>query len=146
MGTRTTIVINDGQATPVAHTFKPTNVVDDVNSFADVSSGIAAGFPTITLSLREPVQMKSNGSSTNDRMYKCVAVVDLPILEVTSASTGTGIQPAPTRAYTLKARMEFLLPERSTLQNRKDLLAYAKNLLAHSVPTAMIQDLEDIWG
>lgn len=146
MGTRTTIVINDGQATPVAHTFKPTNVVDDVNSFADVSGGIAAGFPVINLSLREPVPMKGNGASTGDRIYKCIASIEVPVLEVTSASTGSGIQPAPTRAYTLKARLEFMLPERSTLQNRKDLLAYSKNLLAHTVPTAMIQDLEDIWG
>lgn len=146
MAARAPIVVNDGKATPVAHTFKPTNVVDDVNFYADQSGGIAAGFPVIAVSLREPVAMRSNGASTNDRNYRCTVKIDVPVLEVTSASTGTGIQPAPTRAYTCVFRGEFILPERSTLQDRKDLLAYVKNTLAHAVPTAMIQDLEDVWG
>lgn len=146
MAARAPITINDGQVTPVAHTFKPTNVIDDVNFYVDNVSGIAAGFPVLSLSLREPTIMRNSGSSTPERMYKVLVKLDVPTLEVTSASTGTGIQPAPTRAYTRVFKGEFMLPERSMRQERKDLLAYAKNALAHAVVEAMVVDLEDVWG
>lgn len=146
MAARSPLVVNDGQATPVAHTFKPINVSDDVNYYVDNTGGIAAGFQTLSASLREPVPMKNRGSSTDERNYKCVVTCEVPVLESTSAATGTGIPPAPTRAYTLRARCEFMLPERSTLQNRKDLLAYVKNALATTTITNMVVDLEDVWG
>jgi hypothetical protein len=71
--------------------------------------------------------------------------VALPVLEVTSPSTGTGIQPAPTVAYILRFNGEFILPERADLQGRKHILAYAKNTLAHALVTALVQDLEAVY-
>lgn len=140
------ITINDGQATPVAHTFNPSGPdKNGVNYFYDRSGGIAIGFPSITLDLKEPPVAAPGMASKASRVYRATAKVVMPVLEVTSASTGTGIQPAPTKAYDLVAKMEFILPERATLANRKDILAYAKNILTNSNVTSLVQDLEGIY-
>lgn len=140
------ITINDGAATPVAHTFNPSGPdKNGVNYLYDRSGGIAIGFPAISIDLREPAPATAGRSSSSERVYRATAKVVLPVLEVTSASTGTGIQPAPTKAYDVVFKAEFILPERSTLQNRKDVMAFAKNLLATSVLTSLVQDLESIY-
>lgn len=134
MATFANLTINDGQATPVAHTFNARRIDGIVAKYQDISGGIALGYPTITLSTREPVQ----GSD----VYKVVAKVSVPVLETISGTSYAGIIAAPQLAYTTTCNMEFLLPARSTLAVRKDLLAYVKNLLANAVPTAMVHDLD----
>ena len=132
------ISLNDGRATPVAHSFAPVNIdATGVAKLADRSSGIALGFPVLSLSLRNPTQ--------GNRNYKLVARVVVPTLEVTSPSTATGIQPAPTKAYDVLANLEFVIPERAALQERKDIQAYIKNLLSHATFTSMIENLETIY-
>jgi hypothetical protein len=133
-----TLVLADGQATPANHNFDPVNIVDDVAKWADRSGGIAIGFPVVSYSLRQPTK---NGS----RAFKLTTKVVLPILEVTSPSTATGIQPAPTKAYDLIANVEFVLPERSSLAQRKDLLAYVKNALANAVVTNGVNNFESVY-
>lgn len=131
----------DGQATPVAHTFSPVTIKDGIAWWADRSTGISVGFPTVTFSSKQP-QKTANGSKN----YKVTLKVTLPVLEQTSPSTGTGIQPAPTKGYDLIANLEFVLPERSTLAQRKDILAYAKNLMSNALVTAGVQDFETVFG
>lgn len=134
------IVIADGQATPVNHTFSPVGIsADNVATFNDRSAGIPIGYNALTMSLRQP---SKNGSARN---FKAQLKLVLPTLEVTSPSTSTGIQPAPTKAYDCMAVVEFVLPERSSLQNRKDLLTLLKNALATTVTTAVVQDLENVY-
>lgn len=133
------IVINDGQATPVAHTFAPVTIdAQGVAKWADRSGGISVGFPVLTYSLKDP---KSGSSS-----YKLTAKVVLPVLEQTSPSTATGIQPAPTVGYNLIANIELVLPERSNLQDRKNLIAYVRNYLANAaVITAGVENYETVY-
>lgn len=133
------LTLNDGAGTPVAHTFNPVNIdVAGVARWADRSGGIALGFPVVSFAMRNPTKAS--------RSYKITAKVVTPVLEITSPSTGTGIQPAPTKAYDLIANVEFVLPERSTLQERKHILAYAKNYLANaSVFTAAVENFESIY-
>lgn len=140
------ITINDGKATPVAHTFNPSGPdKNGVNYFYDRIGGIAIGFPVISLDLREPTAAAAGTASKANRVFRATCKVVVPVLEVTSASTGTGIQPAPTKAYDLTFRGEFIIPERATLADRKDILAYAKNALAHAFVTSLVQDLESIY-
>lgn len=141
------VTINDGQATPVAHTFSPIRIDDKgVASFYDRSGGIAIGFPKVTVSLREPISaVKSGTASDKNRNYKGVITIDVPKLESTSAATGTGIAPAPTVAYVPAARVEFLLPERSTLAERNDLLAYTINGLSNATIKSVFQNLEAFY-
>lgn len=132
------LTLNDGQATPVAHTFSPVRIDQNgVASWADRVGGIALGYPVVSFSMRVP--------SKTSRVYKLTAKIVAPVLEVTSPATSTGIQPAPTKAYDLTFTCDFILPERSTLAQRKDLLAYAKNYLANAVMTSAVSDFESIY-
>jgi hypothetical protein len=134
----TQLVVNDGQATPVAHTFKPDGKKGEVLFFADRSGGIPVGYGKISFNRRET---SGNGSGS----YKVTMKIVVPTLEQTSASTATGIQPAPTVAYKHEVNIEFSMPARGSVANRKDILAYAKNLLATADVQAVIHDLEDLY-
>lgn len=139
MATQANLVVNDGQTTPAAHTFGAAGADPlGVARWYDRSGGIALGFPQLNFSMKVP--------SKSSRNFRIIAQVVIPVLEQTSASTATGIQPAPTKAYDLRSNIEFVLPERSTLQQRKDLLAYVKNYLANStVWTAAVENFEPVW-
>lgn len=128
----------DGQATPVNHTFSAVKVdAQGIAKWADRSGGIALGFPVLTFLLRDPTK--------GSRNYKATAKVVIPVLEVTSAATSTGIQPAPTKAYDLTATMEMVLPERSTAAQRADLLAYMKNFMASTVVSSAVSSFEAVF-
>lgn len=132
------MTINDGQAVPVSHTFAPVNIdAAGLAKWADRSGGIALGFPVISELVRIP--------NKDSRSYKVTAKVVVPTLEVTSPSTATGIQPAPTLAYNLIGTIEFVLPERSSLAERKNLNAYMKNFLANVNWTNAIESFESVY-
>jgi len=110
----------------VNKTYDPVGyVAPGVARWEDRSGGIPIGFPTVTLSVRPP--------SKTSRVYKVTAKLSLPTLEQTSASTSTGIQPAPVQAYACQAIMEFLLPERSTTAERQKLFYQAMSLFATTI-------------
>lgn len=131
------LTLANGEATPVNKTFSVIGVKNQVAKWQDKSGGISIGFPTVTFSLRDP--SKANKTS------KLTAKVVYPVLEVTSPSTASGIQPAPTKAYDLLATVEIVMPERATQADRKNIAAFMKNLLGHSIITAATADLEQIW-
>lgn len=137
------LTINDGQATPVAHTFNPRRVGDGntTNSmmaeYEDRVGGIVVGFPRISIMMRYP--------DKNLRSTKVSIKVTRPVLETVSNSTVSGIAPAPTLSYNPLFTAEFILPERSQLADRKDILAYARNFLANAVVTSAVHDLEMPW-
>lgn len=79
--------------------------------WVDRSGGIAIGYPSFTLSVRPPTK--------TSRVYKVTAKLVSPTLEETSASTATGIPPPPVKAYDLTTVVEVMLPERSSLAERK---------------------------
>lgn len=135
-----TVTVNDGATTPVAHAYAPAGIDgNQVASFADRSGGIPVGYGKLTISLRPP------SPKSIEKMYLATFRLETPILEQTSASTASGIQPAPTVAYKPIAEVRMWLPERSTLQNRKDLRAQVKNLLADAVVSAVVENLETVY-
>lgn len=142
MAIRANISINDGQATPVSHTFNPNSGDGNVPgssiiSFEDRSGGVMVGFPVLQITVRKPTRQLRN--------TKVSLMIKRPVLEVVSNSTVSGIAPAPTPAYDVVFKGDFTLPERSDLASRKDILAYARNALAHAVMTSAIQDLDAPW-
>lgn len=128
------ITINDGQATPVAHTFNAQSLVNDVALWEDRVTGVPVGYPKVSAFIRRPTKTNRN--------YKVTFKLSRPVLNVTSPSTGSGIQPAPSKAYDCFCSIDFVLPEASSLESRKDILAYAKNFLALSMVTSYVQDFE----
>jgi hypothetical protein len=139
MGTIAAITLTDAAATPVNHTFSPQPDWNNpgVVKWVDRSGGIALGYPAATLSMRMPAK--------GSKVYKIVAKLVTPVLEVTAPATGTGIQPGPTLSYNLLATAEFILPERSSLQQRKDIFAMFKDYLSDAVLTAAIHDFEMVY-
>jgi hypothetical protein len=135
------LTLLDGAATPVSHTFTP-RIIDasGVALYEDQATGVAVGFPQVTLSTKRPSKT-SNGSKN----YRIMQKVVFPVLEVSSPNTGTGFQPAPTKAYELIANLEFVIPERASAVERAHLQAFAANLLASVQGKAMIKDLDTIW-
>lgn len=131
------LTINDGQATPVAHTFAPGTLVGTEAKYIDRSTGITVGFPVITANVSLP--------SKQSKMTKVRLKVVAPVLEVVNSSTYSGITPAPTRAYDMTFDGTFFLPERSSLAQRKDILAYAKNLLANALVTSLVETQETVY-
>lgn len=125
-----TLTLADGQVTPVNKTFTPMDCTSAMATWTDRSSGIAIGMPSVTLS-------ETIGSES----VKVLAKVQVPVLEVISGADG-GYTPSPKVAYTMFGKLEFILPNRSTLQNRKDIQAFVKNFLAQAVVTKAVEEFE----
>lgn len=138
MASQANLVLNDGQTTPVATTFGmngsfPQSGGAQLATWLNKTSGISIGFPKITLSVRL-------GSTMNEVRKK----IELPTLETISGSDG-GYTPSPKVAYVVMSDETFKLPVRSTLQNRKDVLAFSKNMNADAVMTNAVHNYEPTW-
>ncbi len=133
------LTLNDAEATPVAHTFSPDSIQDGVARWVDRSGGISLGFPVLSMSLRPPTK--------TSRTYKLMIKVTVPTLEVTSPSTSSGIQPAPTLAYNDLGTLEMVFHERSTKQQRKNLFAYMLGGMNNVTFTkAAVEEYERVFG
>lgn len=138
MPTMANIVLNDGQAAPVAHTFSPTGPDrNGVHFWHDRASGVALGFPRISIDVKRPVPSGSSTVSTSDRVQRVKMRTVKPVLE-------SGVT-VPTKAYDLTFNGEFILPERATAEDCADIQAYATNLIASALADALIQQRESVW-
>jgi len=140
MASQANLTINDGQTTPVAHTYYTNgagwsdSAQAIVASWVDRSPGFAIGYWKVSVSFKEPSRTKKN--------YTVLAKSSTPVLEVLNSSTYSGITPAPTVSYMPISTTKFDIPERSSLDSRKNQLAIHRNLLANGVITSAVQDLE----
>lgn len=133
------IVLNDGQATPVARTFyvQRAQVGDDSPAeFLEKTAGSINGYLRLSVLTRRA----KVGNS-----FKTQIKISLPVLETVSGASPSGYAPAPAVGYTSIATVEFTHPERSTLQNRKDLLAYTHNVLANGLVAACVENTETLY-
>lgn len=123
------LAINDGQSTPVEHTFNPVSTNGAKASWADRSPSIPAGFRQLSHELASP-----NGSRTVHRvtmgfMIPTVATVDSvdTVVRYSSAQVVLNVHPE------------------STLQERKDLLAYVANSLGLADVKTSVENLEPFY-
>lgn len=138
MAQRAIITLTDATpTTPVNRVYSPTQSGDGLIRWQDRTQAIFVGQNRLTISQR----LADKQVRTNKFVFK----LETPILEQTSPSTASGIQPAPTVAYTPLATLEFVLPDRMTTQERKDLLAQLRDLVAEAIVTSMVHDLDLIW-
>lgn len=129
MAQAASIVINDGQATPVATTFAPESVTPALSSFADRASGIASAFRRIKVS--------NSFASSKSKVNRAKLSIEIPVTQAVNGIT--------TVAYTLRANMDFILPDGSTDAQRKDLYAFAKNALANTLIQGACRDLDPLY-
>lgn len=126
------ITINDGAATPVAHTFYPVSSSPDASYRENISGLALVGQGTIKAAIKQ-----DNGNGLN----KVRLTIDLPALEVVSGVNSLGYSAAPKVAYSDKVNVDFILPSRGTGQQRKDLRVLLTNLLANAQVIDMIENL-----
>lgn len=140
MASQGNLTINDGQGTPVAHTFYAAGAgwKDSLKAilaqWVDRSQAAAVGYWKASLSFKAPQSGSKN--------YHVIVKTETPILENVTNSTVSGIAPAPTIAYDPISSTTFSIPERSTTDSRKDQLAIHRNMLANAVVTSAVVDLE----
>ncbi len=135
------IVLADAQGSPVNHTFVP--IGRDKNGiywFEDQSASNAIGFWKISVELVKPAVAAAKQSSEGRTVRAKIALHE-PILETVSNNTVSGIAPAPTVSYVPRAFTEYVMPERSSLQNRKDLRKMTANLQADTQIVAVVETL-----
>lgn len=135
------IVLADAQATPVNHTFVPLGPDrDGVFWFEDQSQASPIGYWRISYQLKRP-PVGSAGQNSAQRTYRAVVGLHEPILENVTNNTVSGIAPAPTIAYAPRCFTEYVMPERSSTQNRKDLRKMNANLQAESQLISLVESL-----
>lgn len=125
----TAITVDDGATTPVPHVFSPVTTNGWLAELQE-RTGIPKGQASLSISVRP--------SSSNTPMYKVRMQIRVPSL----VTDGDGRQVV---AYTNMATIEFLTHEEATLQNRKDILAFVKNLLVDSSVVTVAQNLEPLY-
>lgn len=147
MPTAANIVLADAQATPVNHTFVPIGP-DPKNAsrfiYEDQSQASPIGYWRVVLELKRPAAPKS-GETSASRVNRVLIELHEPVLENTTNSTVSGVSPAPMLSYVPRAFVEFVLPERSSAQNRKDLRKMLPLLLADAQVVSMVENLQGIW-
>jgi len=124
MSTQTDLVLPDGQASPVNKTFSARGASLNLAVYKDLSSGLGVGIPTITLGNRE--------TEGNNGTYRVEGRLMLPVTETVDGTTRI--------AYKLFGKTELVAPNRATLQNRKDLVAFMAALTAHATWKALMVD------
>lgn len=135
------IVLADAQATPVNHTFVPKGPdKEGVFWFEDQSQANAIGFWKISYQLKNP-PVSQAGQSSATRTYRVVIGLHEPILETVSNNTVSGISPAPTVSYVSRGFVELVMPERASLQNRKDLRKMVYNLMNETQAVSLVESL-----
>jgi hypothetical protein len=123
------IVINDGKATPAAVTFNPEEIATGIASFVDRTPGVAVGFRRVI------VQFKPARGSA--KVNRSKYAVEMPV-----TTTVNGIT---TVAYILRANVDVILPDQSTIAERNDLFAFLQNGLNAALVRGAVRDLDPIW-
>lgn len=131
------IAVNDGQGTPVTHTFNPIQSVDPATYSRNGDTAVpVVGQEQILLSL------KSADKASSDAVNRAKITLRVPVLETPSGGSSSGYVAPPRVAYYLQVNVEALLPNRCTAAQRKDIRVMMANLLANAQVVSLIDTLE----
>lgn len=129
------IVLNDGKATPVPHTFSPKKQVGDITTWEDRAGGVPKAYPKVSLLTKE-----------SDVLRRVSTVIQVPVLKAVAGVNSLGYTPAAEVAHTLKIKIEGELPMLSDKATRKDIYNYAKNWLANPNVEKVFVDGDEFYG
>jgi hypothetical protein len=124
------IVLNDGQATPVAVTFTPEAVTPELSTFVDRSTGVASKFRR--LSVRYQPSTKAVKRNKASESFSCPVWGTLP-------SGAEGI------LRTNRASLVFDFDENATDAERKDIYAFVLNSLSNALTRGTLRDLDPLY-
>jgi hypothetical protein len=123
------ISIDDGQATPVSHTFTPSVVTPSSSTFVDRDSATSAGSKRIHLGF-SPQSAKRETDRLSVR-------IDVPYEQTVDGVTSV--------AYTARFSGDIVLPSQMTQAQRDDMAAFIQNAFGHSVIVGMVTDLDPVY-
>ncbi len=112
------LVLTDRKATPVAHTFTPSNIESGVATVIE-TTGVPVGNAKVSLSLR---QTSANGGVGR---YKALLKMAIPVV-VNETINGVSV---PKVARTAYADVEFTFDQTSTEAERNDLVGMLADAL-----------------
>jgi hypothetical protein len=130
MPVRANLTVNDGQATPAAHTFAVNGDKGAVASFVDKTSGIPIGF----IELGHEVRFAKSVGAANSVLMS----VNLPTLGTVNGVTQ--------KVRNSSALVRFNFAQDSTDQERKDLVAYVINGLGNATIRPSLYNIEPYYG
>lgn len=135
MPAQANLVINDGQGTPVAHTFVPNGAMQQldkkvVSEWVDRSPAVKVGYFTIR---------EQHAPSNNNKLEKIRWVITRPTTETPSGAT------TPVAAYENTIVIEAWIHDRATAAETADMAAFAKNFAASAYFTTKVTTRERTW-
>lgn len=145
MASAVNIVLADALATPVNHTFIP--IGKDQNGtfwYEDQSQPNALGYWKLSIAVTKPLPGAPNQSSVSDRVVRVKLAIHEPSLE-TLGTADNGLTPPPTISYIVRGSVEFILPERCSLQNRKDIRKMLGLLLGDPAVVAAVESFIPVY-
>lgn len=129
--------INDGATTPVAHVFSPTSIdAQGVALWNERNGTVLIGQNQVTYSVRA---QGANGAGPTSKI-----TIKLKKPKVVIATGSNGVQNTLVD-YTDLATVEFVVSNKGTQQERKDLRVLVANLLQHATFVAAIESPEAFW-
>lgn len=133
MSSMASIVVNDGESTPVAHTFDPVRITNgDLAEWVNRAQAYQAGRENLKLSLREIAKGTVRKATVNTMIPRVV----------TETINGAAVSSSPDFGG---AKTEFTIPLSWTKQQAKNLRVEHANALAHAIMAAAVDDGEFVW-
>lgn len=140
-----TVTLADGQATPVNHTFTVQSVKPDLVVLNEKLAGVPyIGWPEMVVRHRPPVYVP--GRKSTGGVFREEITIKVPQMDATSPSTASGVQPQPTVGYVNQVKLTFLISERATEAQKKDLRKFAQSLLGNASVVWQIENSEGVWA
>lgn len=134
--------INDAETSPIAHTFTPLGPdKDGVQWFEQTvpapSNALAAKRFSVSIKRADLGKQLNGVTRITGRFW-------YPVME-TLATSDSGITPPPTVAYQLYAELRYVIPERSSEQERKNLKTLVANLQTPQSLIDVITKLQPLY-
>lgn len=127
------IAIQDGQSSPVTHTYKP--IESGINAF------LRENVTNVPLVAQGNVRLVTKVSQANPVKRKTL-ILELPVQEVVTGSNAAGYSAAPKIAHVVRMKVELTCHERATSAERKDVRTLIKNALLDAQVISFFDDLE----
>lgn len=139
------ITLADAQATPVNHTFVPLGPdKEGVFWWEDQSQASPIGYWKLSAELKRP-PAGMQGTKSVARTFRVRLGLHEPILENVTNSTVSGIAPAPTISYVPRGFIEYVLPERSALIDRKNMRKMLGLFNSDAQVVSIVEDLQFVY-
>lgn len=138
MAIRANITLTDGATTPIARVFFPVKSDGDVITWIDRTQAISAG--------QNHLSVRQRPAQKNAPAYKFDWKLVCPILaELSTSGSAAGYTADPKVAFENIAVLQFVAHERSTQQQRKDILTMMRDLIDEAILTNQMESLDLIW-